>query len=324
MAVPYSRYVFGSIPWYGFLIVFGVVLAVFLAAREEKHAGLPKDTVIDLALLIIPAGILGARIYYVVFSFSSFRDNLLSVFYIWQGGLAIYGGIIAGLIAAWVFCKKRNISFPTVADIIAPGLILAQAVGRWGNYFNQEAYGITVQNSSFCFFPFAVLIQEESGPVWHLATFFFESVINLAIFVYLLFARRKTFRYKGDVFCFEIFLYASGRLVIENFRLDSLYSPFGKIRVSQLLSVILCILIITRYYKKLRFIRSISAYPFILLTSYALFSLLVLVFCFDPSVFGMSAVQQSVFLTLYAALGILALFSIYGHSKKEDVLYAFH
>ena len=197
LSVPYSRMLFGIIPWYSFLIVLGVVLAIFLAAREEKRARLKKDTILDFALLVLPCGILGARIYYVAFSWSQFRDDLLSVFKIWEGGIAIYGAVIGGLIAAFFFSKKRKISFLTLCDVIAPGLILAQAIGRWGNYFNQEAYGLPVQNPALQFFPYAVQIQTENGLQWFMATFFYEFVWNLLVFVFLMIARRKWFRYNG-------------------------------------------------------------------------------------------------------------------------------
>ena len=109
LSVPYSRYIFWRIPWYSFLIVLGIVLAVFLAAREERRLGLQKDTVIDLVLWILPAGIVGARIYYVVFSWNQFRSDFLSVFKIWEGGIAIYGAVIAGLIVLFVFSRRRGL-----------------------------------------------------------------------------------------------------------------------------------------------------------------------------------------------------------------------
>ena len=150
---------------------------MFLACREEKRAGLKKDTALDFSLLALPCGIIGARIYYVAFSWPSYKDNPVSVLKIWEGGIAVYGGVIAGLLAAWFFCRKRKISFFTLCDLFAPGLILAQAIGRWGNYFNQEAYGSVIQNPALQFFPFGVQIQSEAGFQWHMATFFSISVI---------------------------------------------------------------------------------------------------------------------------------------------------
>ena len=141
-SIPYSRYLFYPVTWYSVLIVTGAALALFLACKEEKRSGLPKDTVLDLALWLIPGGIIGARLYYVVFSFGQFRNDLLSVFRIWEGGLAIYGGIIAGLLVLFIFCRYRKLSFLLLCDMIAPGLALAQCIGRWGNWFNTEAFSL--------------------------------------------------------------------------------------------------------------------------------------------------------------------------------------
>ena len=251
MSAAPSRMLFGVIPWYSFLIVLGVVIAIVLAVREENRAGLGKDTVIDFTLVVLPCGIIGARIYYVVFSWDQFRNNLASVFRIWEGGIAIYGAVIGGLLAAWLFARRRRISFFTLCDVIAPGLILAQAIGRWGNYFNQECYGAAVTDPSLQFFPFAVFIRSDTSNPWHMATFFYESVWNLLVFVFLLIARRKLFRYRGDVISFYAMFYACGRLVIEDFRTDSLYAA-SSVRISQLLSVLICILILIRYIRLFR------------------------------------------------------------------------
>lgn len=245
MALPASRFLFGRITWYGFLIMLGVIAALFLAAREEKRTGLPKDTIIDLSLIMLPAGIIGARIYYVLFSLPSFADDPIRVLYFWEGGLAIYGGVIAGVITAAVFCRVRKLSFPALSDAIAPGLALAQAIGRWGNYFNREAYGLTVVDPDFQFFPFSVLIPEEGTQVWHMATFFYESVWNLLVFLFLWSFRRRS-RGKGDVFLWYCLLYGAGRLVVESFRTDSLYAA-GQIRISQLLAAAVIIAVLIRF-----------------------------------------------------------------------------
>ncbi len=251
LSVPYSRYIFNLIPWYSFLIVLGAALAISMGIREEKNTGLKKDTFLDFALIALPSGIIGARIYYVAFSFDQFRDDFISVFRIWEGGIAIYGAVIAGVIAAVLFSRKRKVSVWTLCDLAAPGLVLAQAIGRWGNYFNQEAYGLAVRNPVLCFFPFAVLIQEASGYVWHMATFFYESCWDFCVFAFLMIARRKWFRYSGDVIRFYGFLYACGRLVIEDFRMDSLYAA-SSVRISQLLSVVICMSVLICYTVRFR------------------------------------------------------------------------
>ena len=225
-SIPYSRYLFYPVTWYSVLIVTGAALALFLACKEEKRSGHPKDTVLDLALWLIPGGIIGARLYYVVFSFDQFRNDLLSVFRIWEGGLAIYGGIIAGLLVLFIFCRYRKLSFLLLCDMIAPGLALAQCIGRWGNWFNTEAFGLPVTGSFPRFFPLAVQIPSD-GYSWHFATFFYESMWDLAVFVFLVISRRTFLKRKnGDVFFFYLFLYAAGRLVIEELRTDSLFTSF--------------------------------------------------------------------------------------------------
>lgn len=245
MALPASRYLFGRITWYGFLITLGVVAALTLAVREEKRAGLPKDTVIDLSLFMLPIGIIGARLYFVAFSWDSFAADPKRILYIWEGGLAIYGGVIAGVITAAIFCRIRKISLPTLCDVIAPGLALAQGIGRWGNYFNREAFGLAVVDPSLQFFPFAVQIPENGMLVWHMATFFYESVWDLLVCAFLLLFRRRAAR-KGDVFLWYVLLYGAGRLIVESFRTDSLYTG-GQIRISQLLAAVAVIAVAVRF-----------------------------------------------------------------------------
>ena len=310
-SVPYSRYIFGTIPWYSFLIVTGVLIAVFLACREEERAGLPKDTVIDLALWLIPFGIIGARIYYVVFSWDQFHNDFLSVFRIWEGGIAIYGGIIAGLIVLLLFCKKRRLSAFTLCDIIAPGLVLAQGIGRWGNWFNIEAYGLPVTDPAFCFFPFALQVPAE-GYAWHLATFFYESVWNICIFIFLMVGRRKCLRARGDVFCFYLLLYASGRLVIEDLRLDSLYAA-SSVRVSQLLSILICLFVIIRYVVLLhRQNRLSSLLRYIVLPLVSISSVLALAYSlFGSFSAGWPVYRSFLFLTGYSAVMIVSLFLLH-------------
>ena len=240
-AVPPSRFIFGSIPWYSVLIITGILLAFFLASHEEKRLSLPKDTVIDLALWVIPSGVIGARLYYVAFSWGTFADNPLSVLYIWQGGLAVYGAVLAGLLTVLIFARRRNLEPFTLTDVIVPGLALAQAIGRWGNYFNMEAFGREITTPALQFFPVGVLIQAVDGHfVWHMATFFYESAWNLIVFIILWFLVRKRQQKPGAVTCGYLILYGAGRAVIEGLRTDSLMS--GDFRVSQLLSLLLILI----------------------------------------------------------------------------------
>lgn len=237
MAIPYSRTMIGTLPWYSVLVVGGIVLAIYLASKEEHRLGFAKDTVVDLALTAVPFGILGARIYYVAMRWQDFSANPVSALYIWKGGMAIYGAVLGGAAGVFWFARRKRLPFWKLGDLIAPGLLLAQALGRWGNYFNMEAYGPRITDSALQFFPLAVLIPSGDGYVWHAATFFYESMWNLAGFVFLWKWRRQC-RRDGNLFAWYLVIYGSGRFVIEQLRQDSLF--IGPFRASQYLSLLLC------------------------------------------------------------------------------------
>lgn len=239
MSIPYSRYIIGTLPWYGVLITCGVMLALLLAIHEEKRLQLKPDTMIDLAFWLIPMGLIGARIYYAAFNWQVFEDDPLSVLRIWEGGIAIYGGVIGGLIALLLFARRRKLKPFLLTDAVAPGLVLAQAIGRWGNYFNMEAYGREVTNPAMQFFPLSVQIPFGAGYTWHMATFFYESIWNLLVFLLLWFVIRKRRAVPGTTTLWYLLLYGMGRFLIEGLRTDSLM--LGSIRVSRLLSLLLVI-----------------------------------------------------------------------------------
>lgn len=232
-----GRMAFGIVPWYSLIIVTAIALGIFLCGREEKRLGLPKDTAIDSALWAIPFGIIGARLYYVAFAWEQFALNPIRILYVWEGGVAIYGALLGGLQGVWLNARRKKISLPALLDMIAPSVILAQAMGRWGNYFNAEAFGEPVTNPAWQFFPFAVLIPGAEGGTWHLATFFYESAWDFVSFLLLMAYRKRMIR-RGDVFLWYILLYGAGRAVVEGLRLDSLMWLGGTIRVSQWLSLL--------------------------------------------------------------------------------------
>lgn len=223
---------FGFLSVYGLLIAFAMLIGILLCAREEKRLALPKDTAIDFALCAIPAAILGARLYYVAFRWDVYSADPLSILYVWEGGLAIYGGVIGGAIAAFIMSRAKKIPFGRVADMAAPSLVLAQAIGRWGNYFNGEAYGSVIDDPAWQFFPAAVFADNA----WHMATFFYESMWDLAVFA-LLYAVRRRMRKDGDLFLLYMLFYGIGRAAIEGLRTDSLM--LGDFRVSQVLSILI-------------------------------------------------------------------------------------
>lgn len=224
-----ERLLFGFVPIYGMLIAMAIGLGVFLCSRQEKRLGLPKDITVDFALWAVPAAILGARLYYVAFQWDMYRQNPAHILYVWEGGLAIYGGVIGGAAAALVFSRVKKVSFLTLADMVAPALILGQAIGRWGNFVNQEAYGTLISDPALQFFPLAVQVNGE----WHMATFFYESVWNFIGF-WLLWLNRKKITARGNLFLGYLCWYGLGRAVIEGWRTDSLM--WGNVRVSQALS----------------------------------------------------------------------------------------
>lgn len=236
---PVAFQLFGQpIYWYGILISMGVLLGILLAMRNAKVFDVEQDSIIDFALLAIPLAIVGARLYYVIFEWDLYRENLLDIFNIRKGGLAIYGGVIGGIVAALIFAKWKKQDFWNLADICAPSLILGQAIGRWGNYLNQEAYGPIVANPEWQWFPAAVFIDAKQQ--WHMATFFYESAWNFIVFLILMFYRKRR-KKTGEVLLLYLILYALGRFFIEGLRTDSLVIGGGNIRVSQWLSAILFI-----------------------------------------------------------------------------------
>ena len=233
---PTGLVLFGlSIHWYGLLIAAGMALGVALAARREGRLGLPKDTALDVALAGIPAAIVCARLYYVAFSWDSYADRPIRALFVWEGGLAIYGGLLGALLAGFIYARKRRVSMWKLTDLAAPSIALGQAIGRWGNFINQEAYGGAVARAWQRRFPIAVYIRADG--LWHYATFFYESAWCLLVAAALLAAeRRGRFRRDGDVFRSYAFLYALERALVEGLRADSLY--LGPLRVSQLLSIV--------------------------------------------------------------------------------------
>ena len=158
-----------NIAWYGLIIACGMVLGFALAIYRCRKTGINKEHIYDLALWLIPVCIICARAYYVIFEWDNYKNDLLSVFEINRGGLAIYGGVLGGVAVALIYCKVKRISFWSLADTLMPSLVLGQAIGRWGNFVNQEAYGNQITNPSLCFFPYGVYIEEIGQ--WRQATF---------------------------------------------------------------------------------------------------------------------------------------------------------
>ena len=227
-----------TIHYYGLIIAVGLVLAVLYACRRSKEFGVNEDTLIDGVLWVTPFAILCARAYYCIFSWESYADDPISVLYIWEGGLAIYGGVIGAVIGIIVFCKVRKIKIPVILDMVALGFLIGQSIGRWGNFMNREAFG--AETGSFLRMG---LMNAYTGEVtYYHPTFLYESVWNAVGFV-LLHKLSKRRKYDGQVALGYAAWYGLGRAIIEGLRTDSLY--LGPIRVSQLLAAASCFAALT-------------------------------------------------------------------------------
>ncbi|HFI0451599.1 TPA: prolipoprotein diacylglyceryl transferase [Streptococcus suis] len=225
-----------EIRWYAICILLGLVLGVYLATKEAPRKKILQDDILDFILLAFPLSIIGARIYYVAFSWIEYKDNLLSVFAIWNGGIAIYGGLITGAIVLYFFTRHRFINTLDFLDVVAPSVMIAQAIGRWGNFFNQEAYGKAVDSLNYL--PTFIRDQMYIDGAYRQPTFLFESLWNLLGFGLICVLRRRPHLLKqGEITAFYLIWYGCGRLLIEGLRTDSLM--FLGIRVSQWLSGIL-------------------------------------------------------------------------------------
>ena len=216
---------------YALCICIGLVLAVYYGCRRSSQFGLKKDDIMDGVLYVTPFAILCARLYYCAFSWEDYAANPISILYIWEGGLAIYGGVLGAIVGVAVFCKCKKIPVSTVLDIVALGFLIGQSCGRWGNFFNREAFGAPTES----FFRMGLFNNYTGAWEYYHPTFLYESVWNLAGFVLLHFLSRHR-RYDGQVALGYAAWYGLGRAFIEGLRMDSLY--MGSFRVSQLLAAV--------------------------------------------------------------------------------------
>lgn len=231
-----------SIRWYSVLILLGIVIGFFLAEREGKKFHLPPDFIFNLGFWVVVFGVVGARIYYVVFNFSIYQNHLIDIFKVWNGGLAIHGGILAGLITLLLYCKMKHVHPLRIADIAVPSLILAQAIGRWGNFFNGEAHGpaTTLANLQNLHIPSFIIRGMNIHGIYYHPTFLYESLWCLVGFILLLLIRRFYKYLKcGQLTCFYMMWYSVGRLFIESLRTDSLM--LGHFKVAQIVSLLMLV-----------------------------------------------------------------------------------
>lgn len=230
-----------SVRWYGIIIGIGLALALVLAIRESNRRGLPKDTFPDLLVWAIPIAIICARIYYVIFEWSYYSNHLSEIPKIWHGGIAIHGALIGSVITAYVYANRHHLSFWKLADIAAPSIILGQAIGRWGNFMNQEAHGGEVTRAFLenLHLPKFIIDQMYIEGHYYQPTFLYESVWDLIGFVLLIALRRVNLR-RGELFLTYVIWYSIGRYYIEGLRTDSLMLT-ESLRMAQMISVSLII-----------------------------------------------------------------------------------
>ncbi|AJA46169.1 prolipoprotein diacylglyceryl transferase [Clostridium pasteurianum DSM 525 = ATCC 6013] len=239
-----------SIRWYGILIACGMLIAIIIARFTSKIKDVNYDELFNIILISLPLAVIGARLYYVIFNFNYYENNLIEIFNTRQGGLAIHGGVITGLITAYLYTYYKKLNFWKFADVATPSIILAQAIGRWGNFFNQEAHGGPVSYDFIKHFPNFIQNGMYINGIYYHPTFLYESIWNLFVFLILLILLKNT-KKTGLVIFTYIGLYSIGRFFIEGLRTDSLM--LGSIRVAQLISligIIIWIIFLLITYKK--------------------------------------------------------------------------
>ncbi|GIN89153.1 prolipoprotein diacylglyceryl transferase [Siminovitchia terrae] len=230
-----------AVHWYGIIIGLGIALALYIAMREGNKHRLDKETFPDLLIWAIPISIICARIYYVIFQWDYYSQNPGHIIKVWEGGIAIHGALIGAVATAIVFSKFKGISFWKIADIAAPSIILGQAIGRWGNFMNQEAYGGEVSRAFLenMHLPEFIINQMYIQGAYYHPTFLYESIWNIIGFV-LLILLRKVNLHRGELFLSYVIFYSIGRFFVEGMRMDSLMLTSG-LKMAQVISLVLIV-----------------------------------------------------------------------------------
>lgn len=241
---PVAFEIFGwPVMWYGVIIGMAILVAYLLFMRESARRGIDDDTSFDMLFWTVIIGLIGARIYYVVFSGQDYWSNPLSIFKVWEGGMAIYGGVIAGAITIYVLSRKYHVNVIDIFDMSVPSLMIAQSIGRWGNFMNQEAHGGNVSREFLekLMLPEFIIEQMNINGNYYQPTFLYESLWNLiGVTILLILRGRPQFFKQGEIVAYYLLWYGTGRFWIEGLRTDSLY--LGSFRVSQLVSLAMIVL----------------------------------------------------------------------------------
>lgn len=232
---------FFELRWYSVLILVGIIIALIYCKLESKKFNIPWDFFFNMAFWTIIVGFVGARVYYVLFNFSDYSNDLISILKIWEGGLAIHGGIIAGVITMILYCRKYGARALRMTDITVVPLILAQAIGRWGNFFNGEAHGAatTLSHLKNLHLPQFIIDGMNIGGIYYTPTFLYESIWCFIGFIGLLIAKRYKYLKVGQLTSIYLMWYSVGRFIIEGMRTDSLM--LGGFKMAQIVSIILFI-----------------------------------------------------------------------------------
>ena len=226
---------------YALCIVIGILFAYKMAQNTMKRWGYSESVLDDLAIPLVFLGVLGARIYYVIFNWDYYYKNFEEIFAIWQGGLAIHGGIFVGILVCFFYFRKKKISYLRMMDVLFPSLLLAQAFGRWGNFFNQEAYGGIVSEGFYRYFPSFIKSGMFIDGYYRMPTFLFESACDLIGVLFIVFVfRKKLYKKHGDCGFFYLFYYGISRFIIESLRTDSLM--MGHLRVAMIVSFLFIVI----------------------------------------------------------------------------------
>lgn len=232
-----------EIRWYSVLILLAFFLAFFIINKEAKRFSIKTDFIFNMLFWVLVMGVIGARLYYVIFDWASFKDDVWEIFRVWNGGLAIHGGIIAGLLTLIIYTKKYNVRTIRYVDFCVVGLIIAQAIGRWGNFFNSEAHGVatTLEHLQELHIPdFIIKGMNIDGINYYTPTFLYESILCLIGFIVMLIIRRNKYLHVGDLTGFYLIYYGAIRIFIESSRTDSLM--FLGFKVAQLVSIVMIVL----------------------------------------------------------------------------------
>ena len=233
---------FIKIYWYSIMVMLGALVAIFLIKKESKKRKINEEFITNLIFYTFMFGLIGARLYYVIFHFDYFSRNIIEIFQIWNGGLAIHGGIFIGVLTIIIYCKKYKVNILKILDICAVGIIIAQAIGRWGNFFNQEAYGMatTLNSLQNLHIPNFIIDGMNINGIYYQPTFLYESIWNTIGFILLIIIRKFYKNLKtGQLAGIYLVWYSIGRFIIEHFRSDSLM--LYNLKMAQIVSIILIV-----------------------------------------------------------------------------------